>query len=103
MGYGLPKWSLKINHLAYADDTILFSSGDRKSIIKMMNVLKDYEVSGQRINKHKSSFYLHDNTPLELLSGSGDLQELSKLIFSLFTLDVLFIMTGRKYVTLKIL
>lgn len=24
--YGLPKWSAKINHLTYADDTILFGS-----------------------------------------------------------------------------
>lgn len=24
-GYGLPKWSRKLNHLAYADDTIIFT------------------------------------------------------------------------------
>lgn len=39
-GYGLPKWSPKINHLSYADDTILFYLGDRKSIIKMMGGTK---------------------------------------------------------------
>jgi len=27
-GYGMPKWSPKINHLSYADDTILFGSAD---------------------------------------------------------------------------
>ncbi|XP_049393529.1 uncharacterized protein LOC125857915 [Solanum stenotomum] len=65
IGYGLPKWSPKINHLSYADDTILFCSGERRSIIKMMRVLRDYEeVSGQLINKAKSCFYLHENTPL---------------------------------------
>lgn len=65
VGYGLPKWSPKVNHLAYADDTIFFGSGDRTSIVKMMKVLKEYEeVAGQRINKNKSCFYLHDNTPL---------------------------------------
>lgn len=64
-GYGMPKWSPEINHLSYADDTILFCSGDRPSVIKMMTVLRDYEnISGQRINKSKSSFYLHDKTPL---------------------------------------
>jgi len=56
-GYGLPKWSPKINHLSYADDTILFCSGDRGSVIKMMKILRDYEdVSGQMVNKAKSFF-----------------------------------------------
>lgn len=55
----------EINHLSYADDTILFCSGDRKSVIKMMNVLRGYEaVSGQLINKAKSCFFLHEKTPL---------------------------------------
>uniref|UniRef100_A0A0V0H3R1 Putative ovule protein n=1 Tax=Solanum chacoense TaxID=4108 RepID=A0A0V0H3R1_SOLCH len=64
-GFGMPKWSPKINHLAYADDTILFGSAERQSVIKMMNVLKEYErVSGQMINKDKSFFYVHEKTPL---------------------------------------
>lgn len=47
IGYGLPKWSPKINHLAYADDTILFDSGYRSSVIKMIKILRSYEeVSG---------------------------------------------------------
>lgn len=66
-GYGLPKWSPKINQLAYVDDTILFGSGDRSFIIKMMQILKDYEdVLSQRVNKGKSSFYLHDDAPLSV-------------------------------------
>lgn len=65
IGYGLAKWSPKINHLGYVDETILFGSGERKSIIKMMQVIKKYEESfGQRVNKGESSFYVHDNTPL---------------------------------------
>ncbi|WMV51941.1 hypothetical protein MTR67_045326 [Solanum verrucosum] len=65
LGYGLPKWSPNINHLSYVDDTILFCSGDRGSIIKMMMVLWRYEeVSGQLINMAKSYFYLHEKTPL---------------------------------------
>ncbi|WMV28797.1 hypothetical protein MTR67_022182 [Solanum verrucosum] len=64
-GYGMPKWSPEINHLSYADDTILFCSGDRTSIIKMMRILRGYEkISGQLINKAKSAFYLHDETLL---------------------------------------
>jgi len=54
-----------INHLSYTDDTIFFCSGDKKSIGKMMNVLRKYElISGQLINLDNSFFYLHDNTPL---------------------------------------
>ncbi|XP_049394714.1 uncharacterized protein LOC125859004 [Solanum stenotomum] len=65
LGYGLPKWSPNINHMSYADVTILFCSGDKRSIIKMMMVLRRYEeVSGKLINKAKSYFYLHEKTPL---------------------------------------
>ncbi|KAG5604551.1 hypothetical protein H5410_026043 [Solanum commersonii] len=39
--------------------------GDRTSIIKMMRILRGNEkISGQLINKAKSAFYLHDETPL---------------------------------------
>lgn len=40
IGYGLPKWIPQINHLFYEDDTILFCSGERRRIIKMMWVLR---------------------------------------------------------------
>lgn len=33
-GFGLPKWSPEINHLSYADDTILFCSGQSYSMKK---------------------------------------------------------------------
>lgn len=62
-GYGLSKWSPKINHLAYEADTILFGSPDRSSFIMMMRVIRDYKkVSGQKVNKSKSQFFIHDNT-----------------------------------------
>ncbi|KAH0713632.1 hypothetical protein KY289_009591 [Solanum tuberosum] len=64
-GFGLPKWSPKINHLSYADYTILFCSGHSNSMKKMMNVLRGYEmVSGQMINLDKSLFYLHEKVPV---------------------------------------
>ncbi|KAK4723692.1 hypothetical protein R3W88_026471 [Solanum pinnatisectum] len=64
-GFGFPKWSPPINHLSYANYTILFCSGERKSIRKMIGVLRHYEyISGQMVNLSKSLVYLHDNTPL---------------------------------------
>ncbi|XP_060202206.1 uncharacterized protein LOC132630668 [Lycium barbarum] len=60
VGYALPKWSANINHLAYADDTIIFASAERNSLQMIMNILRDYEaiISGQLINTEKSAFYI---------------------------------------------
>lgn len=55
MGYGLPKWSAKLNHLAYADDTIIFASVNRYSLKRIMLILQD----GHKVNKKKRVFYLH--------------------------------------------
>ncbi|XP_075097935.1 uncharacterized protein LOC142175252 [Nicotiana tabacum] len=43
-GFGLPKWSPKINHLAYADDTIIFLPSDATSLYLIMEVLSAYKV-----------------------------------------------------------
>lgn len=60
-GFGLPKWSTTINHLAYADDTIPFVSAEKKSTKLMNKVLNKYEsASGQMINLSKSDFYVHE-------------------------------------------
>lgn len=62
--FGLPTWSDRINHLSYADDTILFCSINKHSVRRMMQALKDYQkVSRQIINLNKSYLYLHDRTP----------------------------------------
>lgn len=61
--FGLPKWSPKINHLAYADDTIIFSLSDTTSLQLTMEVLAAYEIAfGQLINKAKSDVYMHHLT-----------------------------------------
>ncbi|XP_075096329.1 uncharacterized protein LOC142174435 [Nicotiana tabacum] len=74
-GFGMPKWSPKINHLAYADDMIIFSSSDETSLMLIMQVLKAYEnASGQLVNKTKLAVYLHHLTVMEvgkLLSVGG--------------------------------
>ncbi|XP_015161833.1 uncharacterized protein [Solanum tuberosum] len=59
-GYGMPKWSDNLNHLAYADDTIIFAAAEKESLLLIMGLLKDYECqSGQKINMDKSLFYMY--------------------------------------------
>ncbi|XP_019256289.1 PREDICTED: uncharacterized protein LOC109234676 [Nicotiana attenuata] len=38
VGFGMPKWSDPLNHLAYADDTIIFASAHPPSLSKIMAV-----------------------------------------------------------------
>ncbi|XP_059289278.1 uncharacterized protein LOC132042777 [Lycium ferocissimum] len=47
-GYGMPKWSVDLNHLAYADDTIIFASADKYSLELIMGVLQRYEMQSGR-------------------------------------------------------
>ncbi|XP_075100498.1 uncharacterized protein LOC142176491 [Nicotiana tabacum] len=68
-GFGMPKWSPKINHLVYADDMIIFSSSDETPLMLIMQVLNAYEAaSGQLVNKTKSVVYLHHLTDMEVVS-----------------------------------
>uniref|UniRef100_A0A0V0IRF8 Putative ovule protein n=1 Tax=Solanum chacoense TaxID=4108 RepID=A0A0V0IRF8_SOLCH len=61
--YGMPKWSPNLKYLAYVDDTIIFSSTNEYSLKKIMSTLQKYEKqSGQKVNKEKSFYYLHQNT-----------------------------------------
>ncbi|XP_019251178.1 PREDICTED: uncharacterized protein LOC109230104 [Nicotiana attenuata] len=67
-GFRLPKLSPEINHLAYADDTIIFCSSDATSLRLVMEILHLYEAaSGQLINKSKSAVYMHHLTDLEVV------------------------------------
>ncbi|XP_060211803.1 uncharacterized protein LOC132639368 [Lycium barbarum] len=69
-GYGMPKGSANLNHLAYADDTIIFASADNDSLNMIIKVLQDYEkVSGQLINKRKSSFYMFAKVSQNIVKG----------------------------------
>ncbi|KAK6780085.1 hypothetical protein RDI58_022269 [Solanum bulbocastanum] len=52
----------QINHLGFADDIIIFTSGRRHSLKLIMHTLKTYErISGQLVNRAKSHFFLHSN------------------------------------------
>lgn len=102
IGYELPKWSPD-NHLSYVDDTILFSSGDKGSIIKVMNILNRYErVSGQLINKSKSVHYLYDSTLLIYEIKLRKLTGIRQGDFTFMYLDALSTMEEREMSILKI-
>lgn len=67
--YGMPKWSTKINHLAYTDDNIICSSLDATSLQLIMEPLRAYEnASGQLINKSKLIVYMHHSTSLDVIN-----------------------------------
>ncbi|XP_060185616.1 uncharacterized protein LOC132615077 [Lycium barbarum] len=73
IGYGMPKWSYPLNHLAYADDTIIFTSAHPESLKSIMRVLNQYEqASGQLINKEKSSYYMYSKVGNTLIQSFAD-------------------------------
>ncbi|XP_049364529.1 uncharacterized protein LOC125829336 [Solanum verrucosum] len=52
----------QVNHLSFADDIIIFTSGRKKSLELIMHTLNIYEeTSGQLVNKDKSHFMVHSN------------------------------------------
>lgn len=68
VGYDLPKCSSGLNHLAYADDIIIFTFSNDYSIGKIMQILKKYErESSQKINMNKSVFYMHHNSSTDVV------------------------------------
>lgn len=68
--FRLPKWSDHINHLAYADDTIIFTSADGISLDLLMNILREYEKqSGQKINTENSLFFVYHKTAQNPISS----------------------------------
>ncbi|KAL0411762.1 UNVERIFIED_CONTAM: hypothetical protein Slati_3765900 [Sesamum latifolium] len=55
--YYQTKCEVKISHLSYADDVILFTNCNEAGLIKLMHFLRNYEeLSGQKINHTKSAF-----------------------------------------------
>ncbi|XP_075087544.1 uncharacterized protein LOC142169569 [Nicotiana tabacum] len=58
----------------YADDTIIFASDYPPSLRKIMAVLGNYEkLSGQMINKDKSSYYMHSKVANGLFQVVGSI------------------------------
>ncbi|XP_060195138.1 uncharacterized protein LOC132624361 [Lycium barbarum] len=88
-GFGMPKWSPYINHLAYADDTIIFASAKEESLRLVMEKLASYEsVSGQKINKGKSVVFLHHNVTQEVEEHVFDITRIPRKDFPFTYLGV---------------
>lgn len=71
-----------ITHLCYADDTILFSSGDHISLKMMMTKLDLHEcISSQMVNKSKSGFYISFNFSEDYISDVANITSFNQLHF----------------------
>ncbi|KAL6565077.1 hypothetical protein OROMI_016527 [Orobanche minor] len=58
------KKNVKITHLAYADDILIFLNATKKNLHLLNNCLTHYEnVSGQKVNNFKSNFIMYKPTP----------------------------------------
>ncbi|XP_057958449.1 uncharacterized protein LOC131151213 [Malania oleifera] len=74
---------LKISHLAFADDLILFARGDYSSVKKIMECLGDLsDCSGLRANLFKSNMIdgLLDSWPRHTISYAGKLELINFVI-----------------------
>ena len=63
-GVAVSREALRISHLLFADDSIVFCRASVEECDRVIKVLKDYEVeSGQKLNKEKTSLFFSCNTP----------------------------------------
>nr|XP_009615408.1 uncharacterized protein LOC104108129 [Nicotiana tomentosiformis] len=82
-GFGMPEWTEHLNHLAYADDTIIFTSAHQPSFMKIMTVLRSYEqISDQQINRAKSSYHMHVNAANALIQKVEDIAGFTRILSS---------------------
>lgn len=61
-GVPVSRGAPSISHLLFADDSIIFCRASVLECDRVMKVLEDYErVSGQKLNKDKTSIYFSKN------------------------------------------
>lgn len=69
-GFNMVITGPQINHLSFADDIIIFTSGEKVSLQLIMKTLSTYEmVSDQLINTNKSHFMIPTNTPQYIIDN----------------------------------
>ena len=64
MGLAIARGGPKINHLFFADDSVLFCKANAQEWGKIQELLELYErASGQKLNREKTSLLFSKNTP----------------------------------------
>lgn len=70
----------RVNHLLFADDTMFFCQANRTSCEKLAQILSEYgKVSGQKINRAKSSITFSSKAPLETMDAAKTILGISKV------------------------
>ena len=66
-GIAICRGCLKLSHLFFADDSLIFCKASLKECASLQRVLEIYEkASGQQLNLAKASLYFSRNTPKEI-------------------------------------
>ncbi|XP_026410824.1 uncharacterized protein LOC113306055 [Papaver somniferum] len=61
------------SHILFADDIFLFCNGDKRNIRKLLNFLRDYQMSsGQRVNFEKSKCFIGGTSELRKVQLEND-------------------------------
>lgn len=78
-GVRVARGSPRVNHLLFADDTMMFCNSSATSCHSLIQILKDYEkASGQKVNISKSSITFSIKTPQEIKTIAKDILGIQK-------------------------
>ena len=69
-GYSFCRRGLKLTHLLFADDSLIFCRATMEECDKVMDLLNKYEeASGQKVNRSKTSLFFNNSVPEEVKHG----------------------------------